>query len=47
MLAQHLSAKLEYLYTDFGTHTFYTVVIPVSAAERNVNIVRFGFNYHF
>jgi outer membrane immunogenic protein len=47
MLAQHWSAKVEYLYTSFGTHTFYTVAIPVNVTENNVNIVRAGINYHF
>lgn len=47
MLAQHWSAKVEYLYTSFGTHTFYTVFIPVNVTENNVNIVRAGINYHF
>jgi hypothetical protein len=45
--AQHWSAKLEYLYTNFGTHTFYTVFILVNVKESNVNIVRAGINYHF
>jgi outer membrane immunogenic protein len=47
MFAQNWSVKVEYLHTDFGTHTFYTVFIPVSARESNVNIVRAGINYHF
>jgi outer membrane immunogenic protein len=47
MIVQHWSAKLEYLYTNFGTHTFYTVFIPVNVKESNVNIVRAGINYHF
>jgi outer membrane immunogenic protein len=47
MIVQHWSAKLEYLYTNFGTHTFYTVFIPVNVKENNVNIVRAGVNYHF
>jgi outer membrane immunogenic protein len=47
MFAPNWSAKIEYLHTDFGTHTFYTVVIPVNVTEKNVNIVRAGVNYHF
>jgi outer membrane immunogenic protein len=47
MIAPHWSAKVEYLYTNFGTHTFYTVVIPVNVKESNVNIVRAGVNWHF
>ncbi len=40
------SIKAEYLYADFGNHTYYTPVIPVSATEK-VNIFRGGINYHF
>jgi outer membrane immunogenic protein len=47
MIAPHWSAKLEYLYTNFGTHTFYTAFIPVNVKESNVNIVRAGVNWHF
>jgi outer membrane immunogenic protein len=46
MLAKHWSGKIEYLYTSFGTHTLYTVAIPVNVTENNVNIVRAGVNYH-
>jgi outer membrane immunogenic protein len=46
MFAPNWSAKLEYLYADFGTHTSYTPIIPVNVTER-VNIVRAGINYHF
>jgi len=45
-LAPRWSAKLEYLYADFGSPTMYTVFIPVSATEK-VSIVRGGLNYHF
>jgi outer membrane immunogenic protein len=47
MLAPHWSAKLEWLYTSFGTKTAYTVFIPVQVKEANVNIVRAGVNWHF
>jgi outer membrane immunogenic protein len=51
MFAPNWSAKLEYLYADFGTGaaTSYTPVggALVGASERNVNVVRGGINYHF
>jgi outer membrane immunogenic protein len=51
MFAPNWSAKIEYLYADFGTSaaTSYTPVggIATGATERNVNIVRAGINYHF
>jgi outer membrane immunogenic protein len=47
MLAPKWTAKVEYLYTNFGTHTLYTVFIPVNVAENRVNILRAGVNYHF
>jgi outer membrane immunogenic protein len=51
LFAPNWSAKIEYLYADFGNATAvgYTPVggFAVSATERNVNIVRAGINYHF
>jgi outer membrane immunogenic protein len=47
MLAPHWSAKLEWLYTSFGSKQAYTVFIPVLTKEANVNIVRAGVNWHF
>jgi outer membrane immunogenic protein len=51
LFAPNWSAKIEYLYADFGNATAvgYTPVggRAVSATERNVNIVRAGINYHF
>jgi outer membrane immunogenic protein len=47
MFAPHWSAKLEYLYTGFHNRQAYTVFIPVSVKEANVNIVRGGVNWHF
>ena len=47
MFAPHWSAKVEWLYTSFGTHPFYTVFIPVNVKEDNVNIIRAGINWHF
>jgi outer membrane immunogenic protein len=40
------SAKLEYLYADFGNHTYYNPGLAVNATEK-VNIFRAGVNYHF
>ena len=51
MFAPNWSAKIEYLYADFGTGaaTSYTPTggVSVGASERNVNMVRGGVNYHF
>jgi len=52
MFAPGWSAKLEYLYADFGSssNTGYTPVgsgVPFTASERSVNMVRAGINYHF
>jgi len=51
MLLTRWSAKIEYLYSSFpGTSTTYIVTAsatPVAAAERNVQVVRVGLNYHF
>ena len=51
MFAPSWSAKLEYLYADFGTSGGGAYTTPaginVAASERNVNIVRAGINYHF
>jgi outer membrane immunogenic protein len=47
MIVPKWSAKIEYLYADFGTHQAYTVFIPVDVTEKPVNIIRAGLNYHF
>lgn len=47
MFMPHWSAKVEWLYTGFGTHPSYTVVIPVNVKEDNVSIIRAGINWHF
>jgi outer membrane immunogenic protein len=48
MFAPNWSAKVEWIYTDFGNnHTAYTVFIPVTVSETRVNIVRAGLNYRF
>lgn len=51
--AQAWSAKVEYLYADFGSHTSYLNPVPVGFTNRaggvslNENIVRVGINYHY
>jgi len=51
MFAPSWTAKIEYLYADFGTSSVanYTPVggTLVGATERNVNILRGGINYKF
>jgi outer membrane immunogenic protein len=53
MVAPNWSAKLEYLYTDFGTANGYTCVVctPFPPTKElvflNSNIVRLGVDYHF
>jgi len=50
MIAPNWSAKLEYLYIDFGNHVGYAIVTPSQQPEDvylNANIVRAGINYHF
>jgi outer membrane immunogenic protein len=51
--APQWSAKLEYLYTDFGSHMAYLNPVPTGFTNRaggvslNENIVRVGINYHY
>lgn len=53
MIAPNWSAKLEYLYTDFGTKNGYTCVVctPFPPTKElvflNANVVRLGIDYHF
>lgn len=49
LFAPGWSAKAEYLYADFGSNAISYTGAPfnVSVAERNVNVVRGGINYHF
>jgi len=50
-LAQHWSAKLEYLYVDLGTVTNAVAIIGaptlVDRARVQMNVVRVGINYRF
>jgi len=45
MFAQNWSAKAEYLYTSFDSQSTYAG--SVNVAERNVNLLRLGVDYHF
>jgi outer membrane immunogenic protein len=51
MIAPRWSVKLEYLYTDFGSHIGYTAFPPPPVQPEDVylnsNIVRAGLDYHF
>ena len=43
------SVKAEYLHTDFGTKTTYSIGnrFPEDVSLTNIDIVRAGLNYHF
>jgi outer membrane immunogenic protein len=51
--APQWSAKVEYLFADFGSHTPYLNPVPAGFSNRangvslNENIVRVGINYHY
>ena len=47
--APNWSVKGEYLWTDLGSKTTYTVIniFPETVSLTNINIVRLGLNYHF
>lgn len=47
--APNWSVKGEYLWTDLGTTTTYTVInrFPETVSLTNLNIFRVGLNYHF
>ncbi len=55
MFAPHWSAKLEYMYADFGKQDVSSAYLSTNGLlytvdhqfSRNVNIVRVGLNYHF
>jgi outer membrane immunogenic protein len=49
LFAPGWSAKIEYLYADFGgsAASYNGLPLNVTVSERNVNIVRGGINYHF
>jgi outer membrane immunogenic protein len=47
MLSQNWSAKLEYLYLNFGSHTFLAGTGFDTNIKLSDNIVRLGLNYKF
>lgn len=51
MITPNWSVKAEYLYANFsGTQTTYIITAsntPITAAERNIHILRGGLNWHF
>ena len=47
MLTSNVSARLEYIYTDFGGRTYQTVVGPVGGIGFNASVLRAGVNYRF
>jgi outer membrane immunogenic protein len=46
MITTNLSARLEYIYTDFGTRTYQTVIGPTSVGFSS-SLLRAGVNYRF
>ncbi len=46
MIAPNVSARLEYLYTDFGSRTYQTVGGPVGVGFSS-SVLRAGVNYRF
>ncbi len=48
-LAPAWSLKAEYLHSDLGNQTTYSVIttVPENVSLTNINIVRVGINYHF
>lgn len=46
MIAPNISARLEYLYTDFGSRTYQTVGGPVGVGFSS-SLLRAGVNYRF
>jgi outer membrane immunogenic protein len=47
MFAQNWSAKAEYLYATFNSNSTYATPTSINVAERNVNLLRLGVDYHF
>jgi outer membrane immunogenic protein len=47
MLSQNWSAKAEYLYLNFGSHTFLAGTGFDTNIKLQDNIVRLGLNYKF
>lgn len=47
LLTHHWSVKAEYLYMDFGKHTFLAGTVDATTIRLTENIVRVGVDYHF
>jgi len=47
MLADHLSANVEYRYSDYGTQTYVAVPAFSDSVHLTESTVRAGLNYHF
>jgi outer membrane immunogenic protein len=47
LLAESVSAKLEYLYTDYSAAEYFADDLWSSESESNSHNVRIGLNYHF
>jgi outer membrane immunogenic protein len=47
LFTRNWSVKAEYLYLDFGNHTFQVTPTTFTRIHARDNIVRLGINYHF
>src|SRR5262249_22323136 len=47
MFSRNWSAKAEYIFIDFGSHTFQVTPTTFTRVCVHANIVRLGINYHF
>jgi outer membrane immunogenic protein len=46
-ITPHITAKAEYLWTSFGSNTFFSNTPNITSAGANVNLLRGGVNYKF
>lgn len=46
-ITPHITAKAEYIYTSFGSNTYFTGTPNVSSVGANINLLRAGVNYKF
>jgi outer membrane immunogenic protein len=42
-----ISIKGEYLFTGFGSSTYFSGTRDATSAGANINLIRAGLNYHF
>src|SRR5262249_7504563 len=47
LFSRNWSAKLEYLYLDFGSHSFQVTPTTFTRFHARDNIIRAGINYHW